>query len=274
MKCPLLLALIALITTPSWLGAQNSPGAYDLKQECDPEAIFLSSPVEVLSDLEGVNFRPYLKVVVKTVKDNWYSIIPDEAKAPTMKKACVGIDFEILKDGAVGIMKVSSSSGDEQLDLAAWRGISGISKFPQLPTFYTKPSVSLRIHFYYNPDRAAARKYIDPWEEYRNRMQLADRRPTTVAPVTIDFIPLAASLPQGISTPLPAAIPGQTGTLLLSVVVGKKGDVRHVKVIQGLNSDLDRTTRETIETWKFEPTTRYGKAIEVLLNVKVTFNLK
>src|SRR5271168_3078240 len=38
--------------------------------------------IEILSDTEGVDFDPYLKIVVEKVKAKWYSVIPDIARPP------------------------------------------------------------------------------------------------------------------------------------------------------------------------------------------------
>src|SRR5208283_1500743 len=55
--------------------------------------------LEVLSDTEGVDFGPYLSRVLQAVRINWYNLIPEEARAPLMKKGKVSIEFVILKDG-------------------------------------------------------------------------------------------------------------------------------------------------------------------------------
>ena len=55
---------------------------------------------------------------------NWYNIIPEEARAPLMKKGKVAIEFAILKDGKIAGMKIVGPSGDVSLDRAAWGGIT------------------------------------------------------------------------------------------------------------------------------------------------------
>jgi TonB family protein len=107
--------------------------------------------LEVLSDTEGVDFGPYLSRVLQAVRMNWYNIIPEEARAPLMKKGKVSIEFAILKDGKIAGMKIVGPSGDVSLDRAAWGGITASVPFAPLPTEYHGPYLALRFHFYYNP---------------------------------------------------------------------------------------------------------------------------
>jgi TonB family protein len=104
--------------------------------------------LEVLSDTMGVDFGPYLSRVVRDVRKNWYTIIPESAK---WKKGKVSIEFVILKDGTVSGMSLYGTSGDTALDRAAWGGITGSNPFPPLPTEFKGPFLRLRFSFYYNP---------------------------------------------------------------------------------------------------------------------------
>ncbi|MGA8150221.1 MAG: TonB family protein [Terriglobales bacterium] len=109
--------------------------------------------LQVLSDTEGVDFGPYLERVLHDVKQNWYLLIPDSARAPVMKKGKVGIEFAILKDGHVGGMKLVSSSGDVAFDRAAYGGIANSNPFPPLPMEFHGQYLAVRFGFLYNPDK-------------------------------------------------------------------------------------------------------------------------
>ncbi|HUK25692.1 MAG TPA: TonB family protein [Terriglobales bacterium] len=111
-------------------------------------------PMDVLSDTMGVDFGPYLARVLHDVRQNWYNLIPEVARAPLMKKGKVSIQFAILKDGRVAGMQLTGSSGDVALDRAAWGGITGSNPFPPLPTQFAGQYLALRFHFYYNPDKS------------------------------------------------------------------------------------------------------------------------
>jgi len=109
--------------------------------------------LDVLSDTMGVDFGPYLSRVLHNVRQNWYNLIPEVARAPLMKKGKLSIEFAILKDGSVAGMQLAASSGDVALDRAAWGGITASNPFPPLPAEFGGQYLALRFHFYYNPDR-------------------------------------------------------------------------------------------------------------------------
>jgi outer membrane biosynthesis protein TonB len=111
--------------------------------------------VDVLSDTEGVDFGPYLSRVVDAVRREWYTLIPEAARPPLLKRGRVAIEFAILRDGSIAGIKYSSAgnSGDISLDRAAWGGITGASPFAPLPSAYHAPYLALRFRFYYNPQK-------------------------------------------------------------------------------------------------------------------------
>jgi TonB family protein len=109
--------------------------------------------LEVLSDTMGVDFGPYLARVLHDVRNNWYNLIPEVARAPLMKKGKVSVQFAILKDGSVAGMRLDAPSGDVSLDRAAWGGITASNPFPPLPSEFRGQYLRLLFHFYYNPDR-------------------------------------------------------------------------------------------------------------------------
>ena len=111
-----------------------------------------ASELDVLSDTMGVDFGPYLSRVLHDVRENWYNLIPEVARAPIMKKGKVSIEFAILKDGRVAGLRYATSSGDVALDRAAYGGITGSNPFPPLPTEFGGQYLALRFNFFYNPD--------------------------------------------------------------------------------------------------------------------------
>ncbi len=140
----------AAISNRGGYGGDN--GDYGLGQgKQGGEAI---GPMDVLSDTMGVDFGPYLARVLHDVRENWYRIIPESARAPLMKKGKVSIEFAILKNGQVAGLQIVGTSGDVALDRAAYGGITASKPFPPLPTEFGGQYLALRFHFYYNPDRS------------------------------------------------------------------------------------------------------------------------
>jgi TonB family protein len=107
--------------------------------------------VDILSDTEGVDFGPYLRGMLKNVRENWYHLIPQQAST---KKGKLAIEFAITKDGRVADMRLVASSGDAALDRPAWDSIAGSNPFPPLPSEFKGQFLKLRFRFYYNPDKS------------------------------------------------------------------------------------------------------------------------
>jgi TonB family protein len=110
-------------------------------------------PIEFLNDTMGVDFGPYLAVLLHKVKSNWYSVIPDPARHPSMEsgRGKVTIEFAILKNGKISGMRFASASCDASLDRAAWTGITASSPFSPLPSEFAGQCLGLRFTFSYNP---------------------------------------------------------------------------------------------------------------------------
>jgi TonB family protein len=108
---------------------------------------------EVLSDMRGVDFGPYLKRLKITVQDHWEPLIPEAALPPMMKKGRVVIEFAIMKDGTIMGMRMVGGSGDVALDRAAWGALTNAVPLPQLPTQFSGDYLLIRAAFYYNPDK-------------------------------------------------------------------------------------------------------------------------
>jgi len=63
------------------------------------------------------------------------------------------------------------------------------------------------------------------------------------------------------------------GTVVLQIVVNKKGDVVRVRLVRALGMGLDQNAMEGVERWRFSPATRNGQPVAVALNIEVAFNL-
>jgi TonB family protein len=136
-------------------GTSLTTGDYGVGPSAQPTK--LRNDVDILSDTMGVDFGPYLQRVIETLRQNWYNLIPEEARAPLMKSGKVSIDFAIMKDGSVAGMRIVSPSGDIALDRAAYGGIKASDPFQRLPQEFAGQYLMLRIHFFYNPQRSDLR---------------------------------------------------------------------------------------------------------------------
>jgi TonB family protein len=124
-------------------GPGDSPGQFS-----NPYSNFSTAGPIILSDTRGVDFGPYLARIVYTVRQNWYTVIPESARLG--EKGRVALDFDIQKDGSVPDIDTAASSGSEPLDRAARAGIRTSLPFPPLPAEFTGNHLRLRFIFLYN----------------------------------------------------------------------------------------------------------------------------
>jgi TonB family protein len=66
---------------------------------------------------------------------------------------------------------------------------------------------------------------------------------------------------------------GTSGMVLLSLIVGRDGAPRDIKIVMPLGGGLDENAINAVKTWKFDPATKNGKPVAVQLMIEVQFRL-
>ncbi len=97
-------------------------------------------------DTQGVDLGPWARQVHIRVRNNW--IIPMAAYLGFKGK--VSIDFEVLRNGTIKNLRISSQSGIMSFDQAALNALAMSNPLPPLPDVYPKPILKGRFTFYYN----------------------------------------------------------------------------------------------------------------------------
>ena len=113
-----------------------------------PQSSRIGSSLELLSDPQGVDFKPYLITVLSAVRRNWFAVIPESAKLGRRGK--VLIQFAIDRSGNVPKLVIAMPSGAEALDRAAVAGVSASNPFPPLPAEFKGQQIRLQFAFLYN----------------------------------------------------------------------------------------------------------------------------
>lgn len=108
----------------------------------------MASNLQLRSDAQGVDFKPYLIQVLALVRRNWLAIIPESARLG--RRGRVMLEFIIDRKGAVPKLVISSPSGTEAYDRAAVAGVSASYPFPPLPAGYKGDQIRLQMAFTYN----------------------------------------------------------------------------------------------------------------------------
>ena len=107
-----------------------------------------ASSLELLSDPQGVDFKPYLIRVLTAVRRNWFAVIPESARFGRRGK--VVIQFSIDRSGHVPKLIIYTPSGADALDRAAVAGISASVPLPPLPDQYHGQEIRVQLAFFYN----------------------------------------------------------------------------------------------------------------------------
>jgi TonB family protein len=108
----------------------------------------MGSALQLLSDANGFDFKPYMMHVLVAVRRNWMAVIPESAH--TGRRGSVLIQFIIDRKGGVPKLVIASSSGTEAFDRAAIAGVSASAPFPPLPPEFKGDQIRLQLAFSYN----------------------------------------------------------------------------------------------------------------------------
>lgn len=103
---------------------------------------------ELLSDPQGVDFKPYLIQVVAAVRRNWMAVIPESGRMG--RRGLVQLQFSIDRQGRVPKLVIATASGTEAFDRAAVAGVSASNPFPPLPSEFKGDQIRLQLSFAYN----------------------------------------------------------------------------------------------------------------------------
>ncbi|MGH9541617.1 MAG: TonB family protein [Terriglobales bacterium] len=108
----------------------------------------IGNGVQILTDTQGVDFKPYLQRVLDEVRKNWYAVMPEMAYLG--RKGRVVVVFAIQQNGSVPGLLLESPSGTFSFDQAAQASINASNPFPPLPSEFHGPQLRLRFYFFYN----------------------------------------------------------------------------------------------------------------------------
>ena len=109
----------------------------------------MHSAVELQSDPQGADFRPYLAQVLAIVRRNWFRVLPESARMGVLRGRTI-IQFQIDRDGSIPKLVVSDPSGSTPLDRAAIAGLSMSNPLPPLPRDFKGFQIKLQFSFNYN----------------------------------------------------------------------------------------------------------------------------
>jgi TonB family protein len=176
---------------------------------------------------------------------------------------------EVLLDAAANVHS-ESNAGDTALHLAAQYGRTKVARLLlEAGADFEARDAEGRTPFY----RAFENKRGEVIELLQAAAQARADRRASVEGVPRDTIP--PKLVQSAPAPYTAQglEQGIEGTVVLMVLVRRDGSVGPVNVSESLEESLDRSAVGAVRKWRFDPATRGGKPVEVVVEVKVDFEL-
>ncbi len=104
--------------------------------------------VQILTPTDGVDFKPYLNILVTDVRRKWYTSMPQAALKGEKGEAI--IRFRIESNGNAESVVLETSSGKDAFDETAIQAIRDSGPFQPLPQAFKGSSITLRFIFNYN----------------------------------------------------------------------------------------------------------------------------
>ncbi|HEY1215810.1 MAG TPA: TonB family protein, partial [Bryobacteraceae bacterium] len=105
--------------------------------------------IELKSDPQGADMKPYLIRILAIVRANWRTVTPESARLGT-RRGCTVMEFAIDRNGSIPKMVVADSSGSDPLDRAAAAGLMMSNPLPPLPSDFRGMQMRLAFSFSYN----------------------------------------------------------------------------------------------------------------------------
>jgi TonB family protein len=112
----------------------------------------MGSQLQLLSDPQNIDFKPYLLQILGMVRSNGFAVIPESARLGARRGLTV-IQFIVDRRGAVPKLVIATPSGTEAFDRAAVASVSASYPFPPLPPEYKGADIRLQLAFAYNMNK-------------------------------------------------------------------------------------------------------------------------
>jgi TonB family protein len=109
----------------------------------------MGSAIELQTNPEGADFKPYLTRILAIVRRNWFGVIPVSARMGALRGRTT-LQFVVNRDGSIPKLIIADSSGLQPLDTAAVAGLSMSNPLPPLPADFKGAFIRLQFSFSYN----------------------------------------------------------------------------------------------------------------------------
>ena len=229
--------------------------------------------VEVLSETFDFDLDSYIRYgVVPYLRGAWNDRTLLAYERVTGKRGEIIVDFDVVQDGAVSNLIVSTPSNDPDIDEAASAAVAKSSPYDPLPKEFPAQYLRLRCHFFYNPGKFIRLEIVganhqagDLVTSNRNSAYF-EPGPNRIIPPSVTYSPA----PEFSEAARKAKV---SGIVILRLTVNSSGNVSEVKVLRGLGYGLNEKATEAVHQWRFNPATKNGDPVQAEIAVQVIFRL-
>jgi TonB family protein len=131
------------------LSQSNNPARVIPDQAGGPAARKQPSiDIEIMSDTNGVDMKPYILRVLQSVRRNWLSVYPESARLGL--RGQVVVQFAIAPDGVISKTVFISQAPSDALNRAVISAFSMSNPLPALPPEFKGSRIVLQFTFSYN----------------------------------------------------------------------------------------------------------------------------
>jgi TonB family protein len=110
-----------------------------------PQSSDLRLGVDLLSDTNGADLGPYMRILIGDLKKHWLPPAESANQAPLKQEETL-LRFTIAPDGQISAMRLENPAQDTAFDKAAWKTATTITPMP-LPAGMKGSSLTVLVHF-------------------------------------------------------------------------------------------------------------------------------
>jgi TonB family protein len=111
-----------------------------------PQSSDLKLGVDLLSDTNGADLGPYVRILIADLKKHWLPPAAESANQTPLKQEETLLRFTIAPDGQISAMRLENPAQDTAFDKAAWKAATMITPMP-LPAGMKGSSLTVLVHF-------------------------------------------------------------------------------------------------------------------------------
>jgi len=260
--------LSMLLLSPTAVRCQE-PATLQNADSGSPQVVMMlnSTGYEILNRVNSKEVGFYPDRILGKVRNQWYPKVRQLKKANSLQTGTTLVNLTVQKDGTLGSLTTTQSSGSDVLDVAARDAIAAAAPFAPFPSTLREKELQMRMHFGYAQTPSPEAPVCNGPNLGAHHGELVLRQVGQgVTPPHSTYQPDPEYSDQ-------ARRAKYQSFVMVGGTVDPAGDFTDTCIAQAAGEGLDEKAIETVRTWKFEPARQQGEAVPVRIGVEVSFRL-